>query len=85
MKYYAKKVLVQSVGLAFILLGLVGLVLPILQGILFLIVGLLLLSIHSHSVRSFVHTFAGKHPKAAYYVNKVERFLNKIFGPANPT
>lgn len=39
-----KRVLMVSVGWGFILLGLVGLVLPVLQGVLFLLVGLVILS-----------------------------------------
>ena len=39
-----KRVVIHIVGWAFILLGIVGLVLPILQGILFILVGLILLS-----------------------------------------
>ena len=44
MKTFAKRVLVQIVGWAFIALGIVGLFLPILQGILFLLIGLMILS-----------------------------------------
>jgi uncharacterized membrane protein YbaN (DUF454 family) len=41
---HAKRILVLIVGWAFILLGIVGLFLPILQGILFLLIGLIILS-----------------------------------------
>jgi uncharacterized membrane protein YbaN (DUF454 family) len=44
MNLYAKRMLVLIVGWGFILLGIVGLFLPILQGVLFLIVGLIILS-----------------------------------------
>ena len=39
-----KRIAIYVVGWAFILLGIAGLVLPILQGILFILVGLLILS-----------------------------------------
>ena len=39
-----KRVLVLIVGWGFILLGIVGLFLPILQGVLFLLIGLIILS-----------------------------------------
>ena len=42
MQKHAKRILVLTVGIIFILLGLVGLALPFLQGILFLIIGFLL-------------------------------------------
>lgn len=42
--YGLKRVLILVAGWAFILLGIVGLFLPILQGVLFLLIGLLILS-----------------------------------------
>jgi len=44
MNAYVKRALVLSVGWGFILLGIVGLFLPVLQGILFLFIGLVILS-----------------------------------------
>jgi uncharacterized membrane protein YbaN (DUF454 family) len=44
MKPLTKRIVTLSVGWGFILLGIVGLVLPILQGFLFLFVGLVILS-----------------------------------------
>jgi hypothetical protein len=44
MNAYAKRALVQAAGWSFILLGIVGLFLPVLQGLVFLLVGLAILS-----------------------------------------
>jgi uncharacterized protein len=44
MNAQVKRVVILSVGWGFILLGIVGLFLPILQGVLFLFVGLIILS-----------------------------------------
>ncbi len=44
MNRHAKRVAILVVGWGFILLGIVGLFLPILQGVLFLVVGLIILS-----------------------------------------
>ncbi len=44
MKTYTKRILLLVVGWAFILLGILGLFLPVLQGVLFLLVGLVILS-----------------------------------------
>jgi uncharacterized protein len=41
---YSKRILVLIAGWSFILLGIVGLFLPVLQGALFLLVGLIILS-----------------------------------------
>jgi uncharacterized membrane protein YbaN (DUF454 family) len=43
-KPYTKRILVLIVGWSSILLGIMGLFLPILQGVLFLLVGLIILS-----------------------------------------
>jgi uncharacterized protein len=43
-KTYTKRILVLIVGWAFILLGILGLFLPVLQGVVFLLVGLIILS-----------------------------------------
>jgi len=43
-KTHTKRILVLIVGWGFILLGIAGLFLPILQGVLFLLVGLIILS-----------------------------------------
>ena len=40
----AKRILLLIVGWAFILLGIIGLFLPVLQGVLFLLIGLMILS-----------------------------------------
>lgn len=44
MKSHTQRILILITGWTFILLGIVGLFLPILQGVLFLLVGLIILS-----------------------------------------
>ena len=44
MKTYTKRILILIAGWGFILLGIVGLFLPILQGVLFILIGLIILS-----------------------------------------
>jgi uncharacterized membrane protein YbaN (DUF454 family) len=44
MKPHAKRILVLIAGWSFILLGVVGLFLPFLQGVLFILLGLIILS-----------------------------------------
>lgn len=44
MNAFFKRVLVLVIGWAFIALGIVGLFLPVLQGVLFLLIGLVILS-----------------------------------------
>ena len=44
MNRHAKRLAIRIVGWGFILLGIVGLFLPVLQGVLFILVGLIILS-----------------------------------------
>ena len=44
MNRHVKRVLILIVGWGFLLLGIVGLFLPILQGVLFILIGLIILS-----------------------------------------
>jgi uncharacterized membrane protein YbaN (DUF454 family) len=49
-------------GLGFLGLGFIGLFLPILQGVLFIIVGLAILSTESRRVRALVEAIKRRHP-----------------------
>mgnify|MGYP001603938073 CR=1 FL=1 len=75
-----KKVLLLTIGVIFIIFGLVGLVLPFLQGILFLIIGLMLLSLYSPTIRHHIKKHAQKSPHALSLVNKVENWIAKFIG-----
>ena len=57
-----KRVFIYVVGWAFILLGIVGLFLPILQGILFLLVGLLILSKESRLAKYLLFRIRRRYP-----------------------
>lgn len=58
----AKRALIHLVGWSFILLGIAGLFLPFLQGILFLLIGLLILSKESKLARSILSRARAKYP-----------------------
>jgi uncharacterized membrane protein YbaN (DUF454 family) len=51
------------VGWAFVVLGIVGLFLPVLQGILFLVIGLLILSREYSWARNLISYFRKRFPK----------------------
>lgn len=76
----AKKVVVLTIGIIFIILGFFGLVLPFLQGIIFLAVGLILLSYCSPKVRLTIKKYAEHHPHLSYVINKMEGWISKIIG-----
>jgi uncharacterized membrane protein YbaN (DUF454 family) len=76
----AKKVLVLFAGIIFILLGLVGLVLPFLQGILFIILGLILVSLYFPRIRSLLQRHAERAPHLLNFVNTAEAWVIKFIG-----
>jgi len=75
-----KRVAVLMVGVIFVLFGILGLFLPFLQGILFLIIGLLLLSAYSPTLREWMQTHTRKYPKVHYWVVRAEAWIERIIG-----
>ncbi len=77
-----KKAILFVMGIIFIILGLLGLFLPILQGILFLFIGTLLISTSNPEINAFIHKFALKYPNIKKALEKTEnyiaKFINKI-------
>ena len=62
MKRNTRHYLLLGLGWVFIVLGILGLFLPILQGILFLAIGLVILSRRSPRVRLLVRRLAKRYP-----------------------
>jgi len=62
-KNHAKTILTYVAGWSFILLGIVGLFLPILQGILFIAIGLLILAQHSRWAKRMLVRLRRKYPE----------------------
>ncbi len=80
MAKHAKRIGIQAVGLAFMLLGVLGILLPVVNGSIFIILGLILLSIHSTRIKKFLHTQSKRHPKAEAAVQRMEAFILKWVG-----
>ncbi|OGI68632.1 hypothetical protein A3A05_02695 [Candidatus Nomurabacteria bacterium RIFCSPLOWO2_01_FULL_41_12] len=80
MKKKAKRFLVLATGIIFIILGLLGTVLPFLQGFLFIAIGLMLLSFYFPKVRLWIEKHSEKYPRLFLIVKKVENFMIKIIG-----
>lgn len=79
---HTKRAIIFIIGLLFLFLGVIGLALPFLQGILFIAIGLLLLSIYSPTLREWVEHHTRKYPKVHAQVLKVQQFINRIVGEA---
>jgi uncharacterized membrane protein YbaN (DUF454 family) len=80
MPQYLKRALLLICGIAFILLGIVGLVLPFLQGILFIAIGIILLSILSPRFRAFIEIHTRKFPRLHNRIKGIEVWIVKVFG-----
>lgn len=80
MKKQVKKVIILSTGIFFIVLGIIGLFLPVLQGILFIAIGFLFLSFYFPSHRLKLNKYIEKYPKISKTIEKIEKWLIKIIG-----
>jgi uncharacterized membrane protein YbaN (DUF454 family) len=76
-----KRIGVLCVGWAFIALGIVGLFLPILQGVLFLLIGLVILSTEYVWAHHLLHKLRERFPKIAAHMDhareRVDRFMKR--------
>jgi uncharacterized protein len=83
-KTYTKRILVLIVGWAFILLGILGLFLPVLQGVLFLLVGLIILSSEYVWAHRLLTKVRERFPKigrtADLAIEKASAWLRRIIG-----
>ncbi len=70
-----KKVAIIIVGWVFIFLGILGIFLPFLQGILFIMIGLAILSSRSELIRRFLNSLEERYPKQ---YEKVKSWREKI-------
>ena len=75
-----KKTALLVVGVLFLILGVVGLALPFLQGFLFLIVGFLLISITVPQVREWSVKHTQKYPRLHEKVEKIDAWLRNMIG-----
>ena len=80
MKRKAKKILILAIGIIFIILGIAGLFLPFLQGILFLVIGLILISLCFPNMRPHIKRHAERQRHVSSAVNKVEEWIAKYIG-----
>ena len=84
MKTYTKRILVLIVGWAFFLLGILGLFLPVLQGVLFLLVGLIILSSEYVWAHRLLTKVRERFPKigrtADLATEKASAWLRRIIG-----
>lgn len=74
-----KKILIYIVGWTFILIGIAGLFLPILQGILFICVGLLILSKELPWAERLLQKLRKKYPKIGGILEDARNYMDREF------
>lgn len=79
MRIPLKKTIRILLALLILLIGCVGLVLPILNGVLFLLVGLLILSLESPALEARLDKYGRKYPKLEFWYDKCKVFVQKYF------
>jgi len=80
MQKQAKKIIILTVGIIFIIFGILGLVLPFLQGILFLAIGFFLLSLYFPKSFEWMDKHTQKYPKLQEKIKKFEIWARKFIG-----
>ncbi len=80
MSRHFKRIAILTLGVLFVLLGIIGLVLPFLQGFLFLFIGILLLSLYMPSLREWIERRTKPYPKVYAFVVKADQWIEKIIG-----
>jgi uncharacterized membrane protein YbaN (DUF454 family) len=79
-----KKILIHIGGIGLILLGIVGLFLPFLQGILLIVAGIGLLSTDNERVKRWLKDLARKHPKPTSVLKTIrEKIASRRRFPSN--
>jgi uncharacterized membrane protein YbaN (DUF454 family) len=80
MERQIKRIVVLVIGWTLIALGVVGLFLPFLQGILFILLGLYVLSRESRTARRWLEHGRKRHPKVDAKLRQWGRWWRKRFG-----
>lgn len=80
MKGFARHGAIIFIALVLIIAGVAGLVLPLLPGILFIVVGLLLLSAYSPRFEFWLHEQTKKYPPFHKMVLDLQAFIERIIG-----
>lgn len=79
-----KRVLIAVAAVIFLALGIIGLALPFLQGILFIVIGLILLSLVSPLFQQWLEKHTRRFPRLHALIVKTENWVRKIIGENTP-
>lgn len=79
-KPHHKRIVLNFSGWTLIVFGGVGIFLPILQGVLFLVIGFYFLSLHSPWFHEKLVSLKSRYPRFAGPLEKVDSWVRKQFG-----
>lgn len=80
MNGYIKRTILLVAAVLFIVLGVAGLVLPFIQGLLFIFIGLILLSLASRNARSWIDSHTRRFPKVHDFYLKIQKRIEDVIG-----
>lgn len=75
-----KRFVIVAIGWLFIILGIVGLFIPFLQGILFLLIGLVILSTEYHWARRLLEKVSTRFPRLGKFIEAAHVRATAILG-----
>jgi uncharacterized membrane protein YbaN (DUF454 family) len=84
MKRHVKRIVVLVIGWALVAFGVVGLFLPVLQGVLFILLGLYVLSRESESARRWLRRGRARYPKVDAKLREWGQWWRQRFGRKAP-
>lgn len=76
-KSEVKRVGILLLATFFLMVGLMGLFLPLLNGIIFILLSLVLFSVYSISAKNLLRKLGRQHPKAEKWVLKMEKWVEE--------
>lgn len=80
MRGYIKHTVIVFVAFMLIIVGLAGLVLPVLPGLLFIVVGCLLISAYNPRFEFWLHEQTKKYPPLHTMALDLQAFIERIIG-----
>lgn len=78
MKRHVRRLVLDFIGLLFLIIGIIGIFLPILQGIIFILISFYFFSLNSRFFESMLKRFLHRHKKLESIFDKADRFIKKL-------
>jgi uncharacterized protein len=76
---YLRKLLHITLGSIFVMIGILGIIFPIVHGTVFLIIGVIILSFESVTLENKLLCFVKKYPKLNSSYEKLNKKLRQLF------